>query len=356
MKTDVVLLFPFDLGLELDFSKKQVKDIVHQVSSRELAGLSLDEQKFDAVRAEFRLYRFGIGLIEVSFSIDDKPDGCAAMACEADSINVAGEPILLWCQERAQELIHDAQQFATHRYDQRLEETEIFPVFIFQPSEVKSADRFIRDHYKALYGITAGEPHFDRLSDFVFQRDPLANLGYYENELIVVKRFGAVVSSPESRTLLDLLSLVYAQYWSLKSYHFVLDGEVDTAQKMLENLPPYYKFWKIPAQYQAFSKDAIDFGKDKLSIVESLYNVSTDLPGIESDWHLRVIYKNLSRMFNVEDLYKTLEIKLDRIQESYNEAREFLSTNFFILLDFIFLLWLVWGVIDTLLLLNIARK
>jgi len=31
---------------------------------------------------------------------------------------------------------------------------------------------------------------------------------------------------------------------------------------------------------------------------------------------------------------KTLEIKLNRIEESYNQAREFLSTNFFILLDF----------------------
>lgn len=356
MKTDVVLLFPFDLGLELDFSTKQVKDIVHEVSSRELAGLSLNTQKFDAVRAKFKLYRFGIGLIEVSFSIEDKPDSLAAMACEAESINVAGEPILLWCQERAQELIREAQQFAIHRYDQRLEETEIFPVFIFQPSEVKNADQFIRSHYKTLYGIVAGESNFDRLSDFVFQRDPLANLGYYENELIMVKRFGAVVSSLESRTILDLISLVYAQYWSLKSYHFVLNGEVDTAQRTLENLPPYYKFWKIPAQYQQFSKDAIDFGKDKLSIVESLYNVSTDLPGIESDWHMQIIYKNLARMFNVEDLYKTIEIKLDRIEESYNEAREFLSTNFFILLDFIFFAWLAWGVFDTLLLLSIARK
>ena len=356
MKTDVVLLFPFDLGLELDFSTKQVKDIVHAVSSRELASLSLNKQNFEAVRAEFKLYRFGIGLIEVSFSIEDKPDGCAAMACEAESINVAGEPILLWCQECARELIHEAQQFAIHRYDQRLEETEIFPVFIFQPSEVKNADQFIRNHYKALYGIAAGEPNFDRLSDFVFQRDPLANLGYYENELIVVKRFGAVVSSPESCTILNLLSLIYAQYWSLKSYHFVLNGEVDTAQRTLENLPPYYKFWKIPAQYQQFSKDAIDFGKDKLSIVESLYNVSRDLPGIESDWHMQIIYKNLSRTFNVEDLYKTIEIKLDRIEESYNEAREFLSTNFFILLDFIFFAWLAWGVFDTLLLLSIARK
>lgn len=356
MKTEVVLLFPFDLGLELDFSRKQVKDIFHEVSTHELAGLTYEDRSFAGVRAEFRLYRFGVGLIQVRFSIDDTPDGLAAIACEAESLNVAGEPILLWCQDKAQELINHAQEFAIHRYDQRLMETEVFPVFIFSQEDVKSADKFIRDNYKALYGIAAGEPHFDRLSEFVFQRDPLANLGYYENELIVVKRFGAAVSSSEGRTVMDLISLVYSQYWSLKAYDFVLDGEADTAQRTLKTLPPYYKFWKIPGRYQEYSKEAIEFEIDKLSIVDSLYNVSANLPPVESDWHLRTIHGNLTKVFNVEELYKTLEIKLNRIEESYNQAREFLSTNFFILLDFIFCLWLLWGIFDTLLLVWIAKK
>ena len=66
MKTEVVLLFPFDLGMELDFSKKQIKDIAHSVSVQNLAGLALQDQHFAEVRAEFRLYRFGVGLIQIS--------------------------------------------------------------------------------------------------------------------------------------------------------------------------------------------------------------------------------------------------------------------------------------------------
>ncbi len=356
MKTEVILLFPFDLGLELDFSKRQIKEIVHSVSVEELSEMAFEERAFDDVRAEFRLYRFGVGMIRVGFTIDDTPDGLAAIACQAESLNIGGDPILLWCQNRVQELIDKAQEFATHRYDQRLLETEIFPVFIFGQKDVKKSDHFIREHYKALYGIAAGEAQFDRLSDFVFQRDPLANFGYYENELILVKRFGAAISSSESGTVLDLISLIYAQYWSLKAYDFVLNAEVDGAQKLLQDLPPYYKFWQIPSKYQTFSKEAIDFGKDKLSIVESLYSVSTNLPAVENDWHLRMIYNSLTKVFNTEEMYKTIEIKLDRIEESYNEAREFLSTNFFILLDFVFFAWLIWGVIDTFLLLAIAKK
>lgn len=356
MNTQIVLLFPFDLGLELDFTGKETQAIVQEVSTHELPALSLGGKFFLNAKAESHLYRFGVGIIQINFELDCDLNECAEISCNAEKFFVGKMTISEWCQSCVNELITRAESFAIHRYDLRLKETEFFPIFIFSQSEIKNADAFIRENYKALYGIVAGEPNFDMLSDFVFQKEPIGNFGYYENELILLKRFGAVISSSEFETILDLMALAYAQYWSLKSYHFVLDSEADTAKKLLENLPPYYKFWEIPARYRKFSTDAIDFGKDKLSIVDSLYNVSTNIPKIDSDWHLRMIYKDVTKVFNVDELYKTVEIKLDRIEESYNQAREFLSTNFFILLDIIFFLWLAWGILDTLLLFFIANK
>ena len=356
MKTKVVLLFPFDLGLELDFSGRDPQKIAHEVSELQMPTLSFRGKIFADARAEAHLYRFGVGVIQIDFEMPfDLPES-AEISCNAEKISIGKTSIFDWCQSRVNELIGRAQEFAIHRYDMRLQDSDLFPVFIFHPSQVENADAFIRENYKALYGIVAGEPNFDMLSDFVFQKEPLGNFGYYENELILLKRFGAVISSLEFETILDLIALAYAQYWSLRSYHFVLDSETDNAQKLLEHLPPYYKFWHFPSRYQKFSKEAIDFGKDKLSIVDSLYNVSSNLPKIDADWHLRTIYKSVEKVFNIEELYKTVEIKLNRIEESYNQAREFLSTNFFILLDIIFALWLVWGVVDTLLLLHIARR
>lgn len=356
MKTRVVLLFPFDLGLELDFSGQGTLSMASEVSSHELPSLSFGGKIFHRARAESHLYRFGVGLIQVTFEMDYDLNESADLSCNAEKISVGKTAILDWCQSRVDEMIEHAQTFATHRYDLRLREAELFPVFIFSPTHIKNADRFIRDNYKALYGIVAGEPNFDSLSDFVFQREPLGNFGYYENEIISVKRFGAVVSSPESGTILDLIALAYAQYWSLRSYDFVLDREVDKAQKLLEDLPPYHQFWKIFAKYQNFSRESIDFARDKLSIVDSLYSVSANPPRIGSDWHLRTIYKDVEKVFNVEELYRTVEVKLNRTEESYDQAREFLSTTFFILLDVIFALWLIWGVVDTAILFFIARK
>lgn len=356
MRTQIVLLFPFDLGLELDFAEKETQSIVQEISTHTLPPLSFGGKLFLDARAESHLYRFGVGIVQINFFTDCDLNECAEISCHAEKISVGKISVSEWCQTRVDELIDRAQEFATHRYDLRFKDSEIFPIFILDPFQVENADTFIRESYKALYGIVAGEANFDMLSDFVFQKEPLGNFGYYENELILLKRFGAVVSSSESETIQQLIALAYAQYWSLKSYHFVLDSETDSAQKLLQDLPPYYKFWQIPARYRKFSTDAIDFGKDKLSIVDSLYNVSTNIPKIDSDWHLRTIYKNVEKVFNIDELYRTVEIKLDRIEESYNQAREFLSTNFFILLDIIFFLWLAWGVLDTLLLLYIAKK
>lgn len=90
--------------------------------------------------------------------------------------------------------------------------------------------------------------------------------------------------------------------------------------------------------------------------MDSLYNVVSNVPKVESDWHLSILHQNVNKVFNIEDLYKTVETKIERIAESYNSARDFLSTNFFILLDIIFFLSLVWSIVDTFFLWKLSVK
>jgi hypothetical protein len=287
----------------------------------------------------------------------------ARLACFAESMNVGHTPVVRYCQGLVQGVIETASKFANYRYEKRFEQDDLFPLFVLGEGldneggarTPRSADAFIKKNRKALYGIVAGEPRYDDLSEFVLERDPLTNYGYYENEMVLAERFGALVYSPESQTIMEMIKLTYSLYWSLKSYNFILDRELDDAQRVLEHLPPYYKFWRIPNQYQRFSKEAMDFSRDKLAIVESLYTVGMKIPHIDDDWHLRTLYAGLRKAFTIDDWYRTVETKLERIEESYNSAREFLSTNFFILLDIIFFASLAWSIIDTVLLWNIAH-
>lgn len=172
----------------------------------------------------------------------------------------------------------------------------------------------------------------------------------------MIKRFGAVVSSGEAGIILEMIRLAFAQYWSLRAYNHVLDAEVDKAQALLAHLPPYYKFWSMPGRYQAFSREALDFVRDKLAIVDSLHNVSASIPRIDTDWHLRTIHKNVEREYDMDDLIRSVDVKLERIEQSYNSARDFLSTNFFIAVEIVLILSLAWMVLDTCLLFIIAQK
>jgi predicted regulator of amino acid metabolism with ACT domain len=112
----------------------------------------------------------------------------------------------------------------------------------------------------------------------------------------------------------------------------------------------------MPGRYQTFSREAMDFVKDKLAIVDSLHNVQANIPRIDSDWHLRTVYKNVEREFDIDDLSKAVDTKLERIEQSYNSARDFISTNFFIAVEIVLILSLAWMMLDTSLLFVIAQK
>src|SRR5437016_2005122 len=297
MQVRAHLLFPFDLGLELDFSGRDAEEMFKQVSSRRTATVTFEGQTYAEAAVLTQIYKFGVGSIEISFDMDTDLATAARISCFTENVWVGKQPIVKYCQGHVDTVIRQASKYADYHYEKRLEDVDLFPCFVIgenlsvgseQPLHV--SENFINRHRKALYGIVAGEPRYDELSSFVLEREKLENFGYYENEMILIERFGAVVYSPEALTILNLIKVAYTQYWSLKSYNFILDQELDHTQHVLEHMPPYYKFWRIPNQYQRFSEAALDFGRDQLAIIESLYSVGRHIPPIAPHWHLRTLF------------------------------------------------------------------
>ncbi|MHB9155399.1 MAG: hypothetical protein ACYC5N_06875 [Endomicrobiales bacterium] len=356
MKSKINILFPFDMGLELDFTGKDAREFFKEIATRRLGVLAVDGKIFSQTEFSTQVYRFGVGMIQISFELDADLAYLAGLSCRIEKIRVGKTGIVSYCQSLVEGLIQKASKYATYRYERRFNGGEIFPIFVFLDQPAEDADDFIRRNQKVLFGLLAGEERHEKLSHFVMEQEKLVNNGYYENELILIKRFGAVVFSEEASTIVEMIKLAFAQYWSMRSYNFILDHEMETSQKLLEKLPPYYKFWQIPQSYQRFSSEALDFDRDKISIVDSLYNVLSNIPKVDSDWHLHTIHQNVNKVFNIEELHRTVETKIERIESSYNSAREFLSPNFFLLLDLIFFLSLVWSIIDTFLLWKLTTK
>jgi len=94
----------------------------------------------------------------------------ARLSCFTESMHVGKTPIVKYCQGLVQGVIPTSLQIRHYRYEKRLEEEDLFPVFVIGESlsaaeesgkVIKVADSFIRKHQKALYGIVAGEPRYD---------------------------------------------------------------------------------------------------------------------------------------------------------------------------------------------------
>jgi hypothetical protein len=360
MKFNIYVLYPFDSGLELDFKGRAADEFFKSMSSKKTSVNVVSHEAASrfapSVESTTAVYKFGVGVTQLKLSVECEMKDLADLSFAVENVRIGKTRLEDYARSVAEGVMHRARKLAVYRYEMRLPDVEIFPIFTAEEPLSDDAARFIERNNRVIFGILSGEREYDRLSAYVLEQEKLVNYGYYENEIILIKRFGAFVASSDASAVAEMIKLALAQYWSLKSYNFIMDKELDTAQMLLGSMPPYYKFWRMPSAYHRFSAEAIDFDRDKISIVDSLYNVMINIPRVEADWHLGTIHKNVNKVFDINGLYETVGTKIERIEESYNAARDYLSTNFFILLDIIFFLSLAWSVFDTILLFTIAKK
>jgi len=347
-----IILYPFDTGLELDFGRESGKPAYKTFLRTKVSKLVFFDVNYGVAEVDVGIYKFGCGLVSITFSTCNDIRPLVQISCLSSHIKTDGTEIITYCKTVSEDAIKRAGEFATHKYERKFEDVELFPIFVMDKLSV-SANAFISKNNKILFGIISSESNYEKLSEFVLKQEPLENYGYYEDELILVKRFGAIISSEEADTICDIIRLVIVRWWILRSYDYILEAELDEAQKFLSDIPSGIKILKTFAQYNKFSRDSLDFSRDNLEIISSIH---TSVKETENDWHLNILYKNISKIFNTEELYKWVETKITRIEDSYDSARDFLSTNFFILLDAIFFLSLVWSIFDTWLLWKISAK
>src|SRR5258706_1757253 len=92
------LLFPFDLGLELDFSGHDAEEIFKQVSSRKTASVIFDGVTYAEASVVTQIYKFGVGSIEISFNMGTDLSHSAQLSCFAENVWVGKMPIIKYCQ------------------------------------------------------------------------------------------------------------------------------------------------------------------------------------------------------------------------------------------------------------------
>src|SRR5688572_30914034 len=93
MQVEVRILSPFDMGLELDLSGQEAGALVARLADAGTVQVGLEGRQIGIGQISGRIYRFGIGMFELSLDLDLDFDGCARISCNTALIDVDGQPV-----------------------------------------------------------------------------------------------------------------------------------------------------------------------------------------------------------------------------------------------------------------------
>src|SRR3989344_1567311 len=143
------------MGLELDFAGEGAQEIFKKISSHKTARLFFEGHDWGEADVSTQVYKFGVGLVHIAFPLDADMSRVARLSCFAESVLVGHTTVLKYCQGLVQGVIETASRYASYRYEKRLAEEDIFPVFVLGETDehgggkIREADAFVRQHRKA---------------------------------------------------------------------------------------------------------------------------------------------------------------------------------------------------------------
>ncbi|MBI4669223.1 MAG: hypothetical protein HY747_08560 [Elusimicrobia bacterium] len=339
----IAYLYCFDLGMELKLDMPEEsyrREILHDGDAGEaiFQGKSLGRASLAAY-----LYPFGIGMFEASFDFNGTLAEASDLAVFAEKVHIGRSSLAVFFSSQIERAAGKARAWVPGNFSAsggQISPREAFNLFTLSWSEDLGAESFLKKNRKTLCGMVTGEPFYARLSEYALQREALKNIGYYDEEIILVNRYGAFLHSKEEDTHRELISLALAQSFSVRRANAYLEWALGAARGVLESQPPYYHFWKMPIAYQRISREQRNFSKAKVALIQSLHALHGQTPKIESDWHLKSVHREILDSFDIEEQAKTAAVRLEAIDSIYSQLGEQLSTMFFIFLDFVFLAWL----------------
>ena len=354
-KIKCLLVYPFDTGLDLDFEKllsyeggkivaadryylekkTPVKVFATSLEGIKLRGKSLAPEG----RLEMSIYSFGMGMAMVSFSLEKEIKDLIEIAEGANRVEIEKKNILEYCSQLSRELIINLEDYAIRKYETRLEEEDIYPLFVMEeiPQGTKDVETFVKRNERLLLGLMGGERDYRKFSDYVIKKNPIQNFGYYQDELIIIQDSGSLIHSPAmADTILSLVNLAYAQYWTLKAYNYLVERRLERSYELLSKARLLKTRSLYGLQTKKIRDQIFEAYESKLELISLIRDIS-DVPKISEDWHLSRIYESLSQTFGLGELFNIVKEKIDEIEKAYQSVQEMLSTRRFTNLE----LWII---------------
>lgn len=194
-----------------------------------------------------------------------------------------------------------------------LAEEEAYTVFcidsplVTEDGAALSAETWLRGHRRAVASLLTQEPDIDHLSKQEADESTGRYLSYYERDVVVVDWDAALIIDERENfdETLYVMELANLQLAELEAYDRILDNSLDRAYRDLSARPVRGR----TAVLRELREIRIDLARfsDELSNITKFFG----------DWHLARIYENISARFHLSDWHRTIDDKLQTLDDLY---------------------------------------
>ncbi len=170
-----------------------------------------------------------------------------------------------------------------------------------------SAQNWMRAHRRSVASLLTQEPDIDHLSKQEADESTGRFLSYYEHDLVVVDWDAALIMDQRQNfdETLYVMELANLQLAELEAYDRILDNSLDRAYRDLSNRSMRGRT-SIMRELREIRIDLARFS-DELSNITKFFG----------DWHLARIYENISARFHLADWHRTIDDKLQTLDDLY---------------------------------------
>ena len=194
-----------------------------------------------------------------------------------------------------------------------LAEEEAYTVFciesplLTQDGSALSAEAWLRAHRRSVASLLTQEPDIDHLSKQEADESTGRSLSYYEHDVVVIDWDAALlIDQPQNfDETLYVMELANLQLAELEAYDRILDNSLERAYRDLSARPIRGRT-SILQELREIRIDLARFS-DELSNITKFFG----------DWHLARIYENISARFHLSDWHRTIDRKLQTLDDLY---------------------------------------
>lgn len=169
------------------------------------------------------------------------------------------------------------------------------------------AEHWLKSQRREVAALLTQEPDIDHLSKQETDESTMRALSYYEHDLVVVDWDAALIID-ERRNFEEILyamELANLQLAELEAYDRILDESLERAYRDLTSRA-FRGRRSIMRELREIRIDLARFS-DELSNITKFFG----------DWHLARVYENVSARFHLGDWHKTIDSKLQTLDDLY---------------------------------------